>query len=152
MNFFAHARAVLVALPLWAFAFLWLWPRAVRAESLSAEFRLYDWTSLLYAGALGLLGGCLALIVALATDRRVVLQVLAEGARNAMVSPIAGAAAYLLLKAAAAQGLFSVSTEPRFLLIVGSGWAGIAFFAWLREMAGRGATGLAEWVIHRGKP
>lgn len=146
-----HTQAVAVAVPSWCLAFIWLWPRAARAEVLSAEFRLYDWTSLLYAGALGLLGGALALIVALATDRRVVMQVLAESGRNALVSPIAGAAAYLLLKAAAAQGYFTVTTEPRFLLIVGCGWAGIAFFQWLRESAGKGAAALAGWLV-KGKP
>lgn len=148
----ARIRALAVAVPAWCWALLWLWPRAARADALSREFRLYDWGSLGYAAALGLLGGALALIVALATDRRVVREVLAEGARNALVSPIAGAAAYLMLKAAAAEGWLTLATEPRFLLIVGAGWAGIAFFAWLRESAGRAAAALAEWVINRRAP
>lgn len=146
---FAHARALLVALPSWLMAALWLWPRWVRAQALSNEVRLYDWTSLGFAAALGLLGGFLALLVALATDRRVVVDVLAEGSRNALVSPIAGAAAYAMLKAAAALSWFTLPTEPRFLVIVGAGWAGIAFFQWARETAAKGAKALAEWYIGR---
>jgi hypothetical protein len=146
-----HARAIAVAVPAWCWALFWLWPRALRAESLSRDFRLYDWNSLIYAALLGLLGGALALIVALATDRRVVLEVFKESGRNALVSPIAGAAAYLLLNAAGAMGWFTASTEPRFLLIVGSGWAGIAFFQWIASVAGKGAAAVGDWLITRGK-
>ena len=146
-----HAPALAVALPTWLLALLWLWPRAVMAESLSAEFKGYDWTSVLYASALGLLGGALALIVALATDRRVVHEVLVESGRNAMVSPIAGAAAYLGLKAAAAMGWFTISTEPRFLVIVASGFAGIAFFQWVRGLGIDGAASFRAWIVERWK-
>jgi hypothetical protein len=148
----AHARALALFVPAWCWAVLWwLWPRAAQADALATDMRLYDWRSLGYAALLGLGGGGLALIVSLATDRRVVLTVLAESARNAMVSPIAGAADYLLLKSAAALGWFSVATEPRFLLIVAGGWAGIAFFAWLKEISGKAAAVAGEWLINRGR-
>lgn len=153
MSRIEHVRAVAVAVPTWCWAFLWLWPRAAAADALSAEFLLYDWWSLAYAAGLGLLGGALAMIVALATDRRVVLQVLTESGRNAVVSPIAGAAAYLGLKALTAAGWIpALTTEPRFLLIVGAGWAGIAFFRWVRGIAGQGAASLATWLVNRSKP
>lgn len=149
----AHARETAAAVLTWCAALMWLWPRAALADAaLSAEFRLYDWWSLLYAACLGLLGGSLALIVALATDRRVVFEVFKESGRNAVVSPIAGAAAYLGLKALAAFGWLPVlSTEPRFLVIVGCGWAGIAFFGWVRAAAGQGAATLAAWLARKGQ-
>jgi hypothetical protein len=147
-----HPRAVSALSACWAFAASWLMPRAALAASLRIDVHVYDWTSLGYAAALGLLGGLLALIVSLATDTRVVSQVLKEGGRNALVSPIAGMAAYLLVEAAFDANLFAVPPVGRFLVIVGSGWAGIAFFVWLRGSALKAAQALAEWVIAKGKP
>lgn len=146
----ANARAVLTAALLWLAGLAWLWPRAVRAESLSDEARLYDWASLLYAGGLGLAGGLLALIVALATERRVVREVAAEGARNAIVSPIAGAGSYMVLKAFASLGWFTVSTEPRFLLIVIAGYAGIAAVQWARGIVGEAAGEVRDRILKKG--
>lgn len=148
----AHARAVAVALPTWLFAAAWIWPHVAQAAPLSADVKGYDWVSLGWACLLGLLGGSLALIVALATDRRVVTEVITEGARNALVSPIAGAAGYALMQAAAAQGLFTLSVEPRFLVIVGFGYAGIAAINWLRATCGEGAAAFGQWLIERFKP
>lgn len=147
----AHARALLFAFPTWCIALLWLWPRAVQAEALAKEVRGYDWPSLGYAAALGLLGGCLALIYALATDRRVVVEVLKEAGRNALVSPLAGLVAYMLLKALAALDWLTLSTEPRFVVIVGAGWAAIAFIEWVRAMAAKGATNVGGWLLTRGE-
>lgn len=146
----AHARAVSIAFTIWMVCLLWLWPRAVRASTLSSEFKLYDWESLGYAAALGSLGGFLALIYALATDRRVVVTVLGESLRNGIVSPIAGATAFLGIRAAAAMGWFELSTEPRFLVIVGAGFAGIAFIQWARDLAGKGAAALGSWLVRKG--
>lgn len=147
MKSLAHARAVLVAVPVWTFLFAWLWPRAVRAEALSAEIFLFDWKSLGYACALGLLGGVLSLIVALATDRRVVTEVIKESARNALVSPIAGAAMYAFLKWAGAADWFTLTTEPRFGLIVAAGYAGIAAILWLQGLIGAGAPRMKDGLI-----
>ena len=144
----AHARAFSICLFVWWACLLWLWPRAVRAETLSVELRLYDWASVGYAAGLGLLGGALALIVALASDRRVVMQVLSEGGRNAIISPIAGAGAYMALKACAALGWFTVSTEPRFLVIVVAGYAGTAAIQWAGETASKVAGALRERLVN----
>ena len=146
----ARTRTVAAMAFLWALALIWLVPRAVQAGTLSGDVIGYDWTSLSYACGLGLLGGFLALIVALATDDRIVGDVMREGARNAMVSPIAGAAAYLMVDAAGSMNWIALSTVTRFLAIVGAGWAGVAFFAWARTTAQKAATALAEWVINRG--
>lgn len=148
---FAHAPLLSALVPAWVSALLWVVPHAAKADTLSVEFHRYDWLSLLYAGALGLLGGGLALIVALASDKRVVREVWSESWRNALVSPIAGAAMFLCLKALAGLGWLSLTVEPRFALIVGAGWAGIAFFAWGREFAGKAAAAFSEWAINRGK-
>jgi hypothetical protein len=151
MKHIAHFRTVSALSFAWTFALFWVFPRAVQAGTLSSDITVYDWISLAYACALGLLGGCLSLIVALASDRRVVGEVLLEGGRNALVSPIAGAAAYLMVDAAASMGWVGLSPVTRFLVIVGAGWAGVAFFVWARDLAGKAATTFAEWVINRGK-
>jgi hypothetical protein len=145
-----HAKAVVWLFSTWCIAVAWLWPHAVRAGTLSADLRVYDWSSLGYAAALGLLGGLLALIVALATDHRVLMEVLKESLRNALVSPIAGTAAYLLLEAMGSLGWLMLPAVGRFLVIMGSGWAGIAFFIWARDVASKGATAFGQWLVARG--
>jgi hypothetical protein len=152
MKNIAHARIVSASMFAWSVTLLWIFPRAVLAGTLSSDISVYDWVSLSYACGLGLLGGCLSLIVALASDRRVVGEVLLEGARNALVSPIAGAAAYLMVDSVTSMGWIGLSPVARFLVIVGAGWAGVAFFVWARDTAAKAATALAEWVINRGKP
>lgn len=147
MKYLAHARALLVALPLWVFLVAWLWPRAARAEALAAEFWLFDWKSLGYAAMLGLAGGFLNLIYALATDRRVVTQILLESGRNGMVSPIAGAGAYLGLKLATWAGGVHLPTEPRFLVIIAAGYAGIAVIEWTKGLARAGAPRMRDGLI-----
>lgn len=147
-----RARLGAVLSVCWVWTALWLWPLAVSAGTLSADVNVYDWTSLGYAGALGLLGGVLALIVALATDRRVVREVLGEGVRNAIVSPIAGGVAYLLLESAAAAGWYTAPAMVRFACLVGAGWAGSAFFVWLRAGVARLAAALADRLVAKGKP
>lgn len=150
MRFF-HGPLLAALIPAWVAALLALHSQAVRADPLSTEFRAYDWWSLMYAAALGLLGGALAMIVALASDRRAVREVWAESWRNALVSPIGGLAMYLGLRGLAGAGWLTLTVEPRFALIVGAGWAGIAFFAWGRDTAGKGAAALAGWLVNRGK-
>lgn len=147
----AHARALVIAVPSWCYAVLWLWPRAAQADALATEFWQYDWLSLVYAAGMGLLGGFLALIYALATDRRVVLEVLKEGGRNALVSPIAGAGAYLFLKACAALGWFTVPTDPKFFCIVTAGWAGTAAIEWAGVTLKKAMGELGDWLVARGK-
>lgn len=148
----AHRPTVTALTGAWAVVALWLWPRAVRAGTLAGEVKAFDWPSLGYACALGLLGGVLALIVALATDGRVVKEVLGESLRNAMVSPIGGALAYLMLESLASMSeRYHFSTVTRFLVIVGAGYAGIAFFTWVRGVAARGAAGFGEWLVVRFK-
>lgn len=146
----AHAKWVCGLTLMWFGLVLALWPAAVKAGTLSADIKLYDWLSLSYAAAFGVLGGVLALIVALATDTRVVTHVLLEGVRNIIVSPIGGAAAYLLIQAAVDMTGLDLSPVGRFIVIGGSGWAGVAFFGWARDVAGKGATALAQWIISRG--
>lgn len=149
----AHRPTVTALSAAWAITVLWLWPRAVRAGTLAGEVKAFDWSSLGYACALGLLGGFLALIVALASDTRVVKEILEEGLRNALVSPIGGAIAYLLLEGLASLSeRYHFSTVVRFLVIVGAGYAGIAFFTWVRGVTAQGAVSVGEWLVNRFKP
>lgn len=145
-----HRKAVIWMLGAWCWAVAWMWPHAVRAGTLSADIRGYDWISLAWSAGLGLLGGVLALIVALATDQRVLQEVFKESLRDALVSPIAGAGAFLLLEFLNALGWLALPSVGRFLVIVGCGWAGIAFFVWARDVAGKGATAFGEWLVARG--
>lgn len=150
MKTLAHGRSMLVAALCWLQGLLWLWPRVVEASTLASDVKGYDWMSLAYAGGLGLLGGGLALIVALATDRRVVLGVLGEGLRNAMVSPIAGAMAYVGLEAIVAwRWVDPLAPAVRFLGIVGSGWAAIPFIEWVRGLAQRFVGFVGDWLVAR---
>lgn len=146
----AHARLVFWLALMWVGIVAALWPAAVRAGTLSADIKLYDWLSLTYAGAFGILGGVLALIVALATDSRVVPDVLREGLRNIIVSPIGGAAAFLIIESATSMTGFNLSPVGRFIVIGGSGWAGVAFFVWARDTATRIAFSFANWVVKQG--
>jgi hypothetical protein len=150
MKHIEHAKAVVWLFATWCISLAWLWPHAVQAGTLSADLRVYDWHSLGYAAALGLLGGLLALIVALATDHRVLMEVLTESLRNALVSPIAGAAAYLLLESMNGMGWIMLPSVGRFLVIMGSGWAGIAFFVWARGAVSIGAVEVGKWLVSRG--
>lgn len=147
MRLIEHARAVASLFCAWLLSVVWLWPHAVRAGTLSADLKVYDWTSLGYAAVLGFLGGVLALIVALASDHRAVTEVLKEGIRNAIVSPIAGAAMFLAVESMTSASWFLLPPVGRFLLIGGSGWAGIAFFIWMRGLVGKFAVWAAEQVL-----
>lgn len=148
MSRFAHGRTLTIAVLCWSACLLWLWPRAVLAGTLSQEVKGYDWTSLGYACALGALGGALALIVALATDSRVVTAVLKESLRNALVSPIAGAVVYVGQEAAiSSHWLEGLSPIVRFLAIVGGGWAGIALLQWVRQLGGKLLELAADWIV-----
>jgi hypothetical protein len=145
----AHARAVAVLSLAWVGAALWLVPLAAQAQALSDEVAGYDWTSLGWGAVLGLLGGLLQLIVALASDRRILLQVLLEAGRNTLVSPIAGAAMYLGIKTLTAMHWLAVDTEARFLLIVAAGWAGVEFFRWAKGLAKKVAGEIGAWLVSR---
>jgi hypothetical protein len=145
-----HRKAVIWLFGAWCWAVVWMWPHAVRAGTLSADIKGYDWISLAWSAGLGLLGGVLALIVALATDHRVLLEVFKESLRNALVSPIAGAGAFLLLEFLNALGWIALPSVGRFLVIVGCGWAGIAFFVWAKGMAAKWSVMFGNWLVTMG--
>lgn len=146
----AHIKEVLALSIAWASTILWLWPGAAYARPLSSDMGSYDWTSLGYAAGLGFMGGILALIVSLAMDRRIVIEVVSEGLRNALVSPIAGMSAYLIFEAMTGLDWITAPSGVRFLMIVGSGWAGIAFFIWVRGISAQLANSFAQWIIKKG--
>ena len=152
MKYIQHAKAVAWLFGFWCLAVVWLWPHAVMAGTLSADVKVYDWWSLLLAAAIGVLGGILALIVALATDHRALLEVTKEGLRNITVSPFGGMVAYLVLEAVSSLGWVVLPAVLRFLVIGACGYAGIAFFVWAKVMAGRVAGAFGDWLIKKGQP
>lgn len=118
------------------------------AIPLHNEILSYDWISLGDAAGLGLVGGAVALVVALATDKRVVGEVVREGIRNVIVAPLAGVGAYLLIESAVSLDWVSdLPPVTRFVIIAAAGWAGIGFFVWLRGLAAQAAVAVAEWSI-----
>lgn len=147
-----HSKSVVSLSITWCWAVVWMWPYAVNAGTLTGDLRAYDYTSLGWAAALGLLGGVLALIVALATDHRVVSQVLAESFRNALVSPIAGAAAFLALEGMVSMGWFFLPPVGRFLILIASGWAGTAFFVAVRGFVAINFKALLDILSAKVKP
>ena len=115
-----HAKLVNVLGLLWLWCFAGLtWA----ANTFAQDVRGYDWESLLWGAAAGLLGGALRTILTLATDSRVVLDILRESWKDAIVALIGGGVAYALVQAAASLHLFEVSRDLRMLIIVGFGWS-----------------------------
>lgn len=143
----AHTSLVSILSIVWLVMAAILWPLSAYAASLSADVKVYDWLSLLAACGIGMLGGLGALIVALASDEKVVLHVTRDSLRNMIVSPIAGAAVYLLIEA---MEDLNLTPGKRFFAIGFAGWAGIEFFVRGRKVALEWLDSVAKWIINRG--
>lgn len=152
---FAHARAVAFLLPMWVFAVAWLVPRMAEATTLSYDqgARAFNWLALGLASATGLWGGVLMLILALAMDRRVVSQVLMEGLRNAVASPITGMGAYFILEALRTLKWFDASFEVSFGVITIAGMSAVWLVGFVQgtatEAAPKVRAGLIDWILAR---
>lgn len=146
----AHERAVALILPLWLLGLAWLTPRmaiAATVASYDQGARAYNWLALGLAAGTGLWGGVLMLILALSMDQRVVTQVLREGLRNAVASPITGMFGYGLLEGSRVMGWYSPTFEVSFLVITLFGMAGVKLVAFAQSIARAGAPKVRDGLI-----
>lgn len=134
----------LVGLCILIFLFVPAYARTLREDLLQ-----YDWISLGDAAGIGVAGGVMALVVSLATDKRIVKDILLESVRNLVVSPIGGAGAYLAMDAMSTSGWVDFPTVLRFLIIAIAGWAGVALFVWAKSLVTSLSVVVAEWIIKR---
>jgi hypothetical protein len=139
-----HERTVVVLIALWAVTF----SQIVRAATLNEFMGTYDWMSLGWAALIALTGGALRTIVALASQD-IVWHVLRQAGRDAVVSLIAGMAAYVALEAYRTIG--AVPSEVRFALILAAGVARSKTFAVLAKQA-RERLGLARTPAPEAEP
>lgn len=120
-----HRPTVGIGLAVW----LLMYSHLVHAATLAQSMDAYDWASMRWSLGLAVLGGFLRLLFTLATDTRIVWQVLRESWRNAILSLVAGLACFWAIEAAKSVGM-SVTEEVRFGAITLAGALGIDFINW----------------------
>lgn len=126
-----HAKLVNRLIPIWFLCYAGL---SWAASSFAQDVRGYDWESLLWSGAAGLLGGAFRTILTLAGDGRVVLDILKESWKDAIVALIAGLAAYVVIQGVNSTHYFDIPRDLRMLIIVGAGWTRMGFFGRLDRL------------------
>jgi len=145
----AHARAVALFATVWLWLLAWLAPRFAMAAALvpyDAGIRALNWPAIGLAALTGFAGGVAMLVLALATDQRVVREILAEGVRNAIASPITGLMAYGVLQAAAALG-WRAPFEVSFVVLLLAGMGAVPLVGFFQGTASAGAPRVREGLI-----
>lgn len=145
----AHARAIGFFMPAWLFMVVWLVPRAAEAATLvdyDQGIRALNWGSIGLAALTGFAGGFGMLVLALATDTRVVREVLKEGLLNALASPIMGLLMYATLQAVRSFG-WSVPFELSFISVLAAGMAAVPLWRFLQSTATAGAPAARNGLI-----
>lgn len=123
-----RARSLTVLTHVWLLMFMYTYPRAMQAATFAEDMRDYDYESLLWAIATGLLGGFARTLVSLASDKLIVNNVWKEAAKDAVVSIIAGGAALIIIEVLRATYWPTVPSAVRFAFILFAGASRIAFF------------------------
>jgi hypothetical protein len=111
--------------------------RVAFASTLTQDVFSWDYSSLMWGGIAGLLGGTLRTIFTLATDSRVVFSILKESIKDLIVSMIAGGVAYCILLAVESRWPGFITREIRMVVIVAAGWMRVAFFNGLDRIVTR---------------
>ena len=93
------------------------------ANTFAQDALSYDWASLMFAAFAGLLGGFLRTILTLAGEKRVVLDILRESWKDALVALVGGGLVYLAIQGVASMGWINVPRDMRILLVVGAGFS-----------------------------
>ncbi len=119
--------------------------------TLAQDVRAYDWESLAWAGAAGLLGGVGRFILSLASDRDVVLRIPPGWWRGVLASVLAGLAGYVVVQGGSAfvqtyLGMQGVPRDVRTMILVVAGWMGLRFFGQLDEMGAAVATRIGKQI------
>lgn len=111
-----------------ALVLLWLWSYTTLLHAatgplgpFSADVQGYDLESLLYAAAMGLLGGFGRTIFALASDKVLVGSLWREGAKDGIIAVFGGAVAFVLVTYLANFWPNIFTREARMILIVAAG-------------------------------
>lgn len=118
---------------------LWLWSYAKLATAaalgpFSADVQGYDFESLLYAAATGLLGAAGRTIYALATDRVIVGSLGRQWFKDAIVASIGGMVAFAVVTYCAPFAPNVLTAEARMLVIVTVGASGGKWSNWLGDL------------------
>lgn len=145
---FAHGRVLSILTPLWLLWVVWLFPRLSYAGSLDYDQGIRDlnWSAIGLAALTGFAGGFGMLILALATDKRVVRAVMREGLRNALASPIMGLLAYGVLQAVSSFG-WRIPFEVSFVAVLVAGMAAVSLWAFITSTASAGAPAARNGLI-----
>lgn len=109
-----------------AFAWLVCYHKLIYAAPFSADVRSYDYESLLWAMAASLLGGAARTILTLASDKVVVLNLLKESRKDAVVALVGGAVVYVILQWLMTYVTF-VNSEFRMLALLATGFTRTAW-------------------------
>jgi hypothetical protein len=128
-----RARSIGVLTHVWLLLFIYTYPRAIQAATFAEDMRDYDYESILWAIATGLLGGFARTLVSLASDKVIVSNVWREAAKDAVVSIIAGGAALVFLEALRSVYWQSMPSAVRFAIILFAGASRVSFFGYLNK-------------------
>jgi len=144
-----RARSIDLLTHVWLLLLIYTYPRAIQAATFAEDMRDYDYESILWAIATGLLGGFARTLVSLASDKVIVSNVWREACKDAVVSIIAGAAALVFLEALRSVYWQSMPSPARFAIILFAGASRVSFFgyinrfvtqvldAWIARIAGK---------------
>lgn len=124
-----HDRLVAPLLAIWCMLVAHV---AANAGTFNQDMVAYDYRSLVWAATVALLGGVFRTIISLATDARPVLSVLHEAWRDALVSLLAGGAAFIGIEALRSMEM-AITSEVRFAMILSAGVWRMSFFIWARN-------------------
>lgn len=128
-----HPKSVSFLILLW----LWSYTKLVSAAALgpfSADVQDYDFESLLYAAATGLLGAAGRTIYALASDRVIVGSLWRQTLKDMVIASLGGMVAFALVTFCAPYAPSILTREARMLIIVGVGASGGRWVNWTGDL------------------
>lgn len=137
-------------------AFLWLWSytnllyATVALGPFSADVQGFDFESLLYAAAAGLLGGAGRTIYSLASDKVLVGSLWREGLKDGVIAILGGMVAFVLVTYLANYWPGVFTREARMIAIVLAGASRGKWANWLGDMVSDGLGNIRNKV--RGAP
>lgn len=97
--------------------------RVAVAASYAADIKSYDYESLLWALAAALLGGAARTILTLASDKIVVLDLMREARKDAIVAMIGGGICYLIVQFGMTVMPQFINSEFRMLALLATGFS-----------------------------
>ena len=137
-----HPKSVSFLILLW----LWSYTKLVSAAALgpfSADVQGYDFESLLYAAATGLLGAAGRTIYALASDRVIVGSLWRQTLKDMVIASLGGMVAFGLVTFCARYAPGILTSEARMLIIVAVGASGGKWVNWTGDLVD---AWVARWM------